>query len=210
VLLEDAAEFRAGELGSSRATMTVEDCEAAIVAATAEIFMHHKPVFLLATVLGLADADAVAWVADGLIGAMLHWLSPQVGDVASHLGRHRREYRHIRSDHLLLLLRLHVVDVDSWSDRQLKRVTRGLRDWLLPLAVLLVGAARRSWLHEGREQARHRVLEAWLEAEALAGLGLTLADLLSEASAHVPTCSRCLRVGEGLNLLGLFEGGNVE
>ena len=42
MLLEDAAEFRAGELGSSRATMTVEDCEAAIVASTAEIFMHHK------------------------------------------------------------------------------------------------------------------------------------------------------------------------
>ena len=45
-------------------------------------------VFLFGSIVSFADADSETLVADGLIGALSHWLTALEGNVASHLWRH--------------------------------------------------------------------------------------------------------------------------
>lgn len=68
--------------------MTIKHCEAGARRVTLEVVAEHVPVLLLLAVLGFADADAVASVADGLVVALPHWLSPLKGYVSAHLRRH--------------------------------------------------------------------------------------------------------------------------
>ena len=58
------------------------------------------PVFLFRPIVGLSNANAVAFVADGLIRALLNGLTPMKGDVTSHLRGHWRESEHVLSFNL--------------------------------------------------------------------------------------------------------------
>ena len=163
------------------------------------MLLFTYPVFLLASVLCLADADTVARVAHGLVGALPDWLSAQVGKVAAHLWRHRCQSWHRRPPsaylerrklqlwlHRLRLIQLILIELKlrttQGSDRQLKRVTSCLRD-LLGHARLLIGAVRRRRLKDQRgKQAGLRIFEARLETETRACLlSLIQATLFTEA-----------------------------
>ena len=100
------------------------------------------PVFLLAAILGLADADAVTGVADGLVRARLDRLAAHEGDIAADLRRHWRQGQLAWSRHWLVRLLLDVREAAERCDRQLKRVSRGLRH-RLSLIRLLSCVARR-------------------------------------------------------------------
>ena len=78
-------------------------------------------VFLFRSVVGLADADAEALVADGLIGALSYRLAALVGDVASHLRSHWRQ--------LKLVLAIELSEVSG-----LLRASEG-RNWQLECAA---------------------------------------------------------------------------
>ena len=64
--------------------------------------MFTYPVFLLAPVLRLADAHAVACIADGLIVAQSHRLPAQVGKIAAHLRCHGSQVGDLRPDQIQL------------------------------------------------------------------------------------------------------------
>ena len=78
-------------------------------------------VFLFRSVVSLADANAEALIADGLIGALSYGLAALVGDVASHLRSHWRQ--------LKLVLTIELSEVSG-----LLRASEG-RNWQLECAA---------------------------------------------------------------------------
>ena len=84
-------------------------------------------VFLFRSVVSLADANAEALIADGLIGALSYGLAALVGDVASHLRSHWRQ--------LKLVLTIELSEVSG-----LLRAAEG-RNWQLECAAGRLGHA---------------------------------------------------------------------
>lgn len=103
MILKHSAEALTGEFSSSLATMPIHHSEAGIKAGTFKVVANHKPVLLVFTVLGLADADAVAFLAHRLVGLGPNWVSSLERDVASHLRGHWSKSQVSRSTHLIVI-----------------------------------------------------------------------------------------------------------
>lgn len=83
---------------------------------------------MVGAVIGLADADAKAFVVDGLVRALLDGLPALEGDVAAHLRRHRRQRQHVLpTERLLEARRLLLLLAAERRDRQLENAAGRLR-----------------------------------------------------------------------------------
>ena len=151
------------------------------------------PVLLVFTVLGLADADAVAVIAHRLVGLGPHWVSSLKSDVASHLRGHWSKSQVSRSTHLRVISWL----ATKWRNWQLQSASSRLRNWLSSMTwgVLLVTATSKVERNDGRgqqglEQTAH-AHELGLEVvEWLSGLACSRTHWRgSTANAHMASGS---------------------
>jgi len=94
---------------------------------------YTYPVLLFMPVVGLANANTEAFVADGLIGALLDGLTFEVSVVASHLRCHWRD------SELVLSCNLRVTRLATErSNGKLESISGRLGDSLLSFKLLIV------------------------------------------------------------------------